>query len=95
MPEGSPARVLIVAVFLVFCPGAALLHVAGPFMARHGHKLDRLEVASLTVVLSLSLATLTAEAYYINQGFTTVRALGTLALVTSVAALVPRKGRIR
>lgn len=92
LPAGSPLRVAAVIAFLLTCPGAAAVRLARPVLARHGHPLSTLEAGSLTVALSLSIATLVAEGFFVSRGFTTPRALGTLALVTSLIALVPQPG---
>ena len=95
LPEGSPLRVAAALAFLLVCPGAATVRLARPALARHGHPLSTLEAGSLTLALSVSIATLVAEAYYIDRSFTTGRALGTLAVVTSLIALVPQRVRRR
>ena len=95
LPDGSALRVAVALVFLLICPGAATVRLARPTLARHGHPLSTLEAGSLTLALSVSIATLVAETYYIDHRFTTVRALVTLAVVTSLLALAPLLQRRR
>ena len=90
-PAGTPLRVAVTAVFLLVCPGLAAVVPVHP-AARRGGRVALLEVAVLSVVLSLSLSALVAEAFFLTGTFTARRALLALAVLTSVLALMPRRG---
>lgn len=89
LPDGSPPRVAIAAVFILACPGAALVRLGKAALARRGHAMDRLETGVLTVALSLAVGALVSEAFLISHSYTTTRATITLAVITTLAALCP------
>ncbi|MGW1490327.1 hypothetical protein [Streptomyces sp. NPDC002402] len=91
-PAGTPLRVVVTAVFLLVCPGLAAVGPVRPAARRGAGRVEVLEVAVLSVVLSLSLSVLVAEAFFLSGTFTARRALLALAVLTSVLALMPRSG---
>ena len=93
LPAGSPARVTIAALFLLTCPGLALVRIPAAVRARCGRPLEPLETAVLTVALSLAAGALVSEAFYLTDSFTLARAGAALALLTSLAALCPTPAR--
>ncbi|WP_329562911.1 family 16 glycosylhydrolase [Kitasatospora sp. NBC_01266] len=96
LPAAGPLRTVLTAAFVLVCPGAAVLRPAlSPRAADAGGRtaLDLLEDLVLTPAVSLALAVLVAQAFLLNHAFTVPRALGVLAVVTTVAALWPgRRG---
>jgi uncharacterized membrane protein len=82
-----PLRVVVTAAFLLACPGAAALQLTHP--ARRGRVPEGLESVVLSVAFSMTVDTLVAEAFYFSHSITTVRAIGALALLTSLMALYP------
>lgn len=90
LPAASPERILPTAAFLVLGPGAACVGL------RHrldqGTAADGLEDFTLTFVVSLGLGALVSEALYLGHAFTTPRAMAVLAVITTVAALIPGRG---
>ncbi|WP_406288143.1 hypothetical protein [Embleya sp. NBC_00896] len=78
LPAGHPLRVLVVVAFLAVGPGFAVAG-AGP---------NRLSTAVTAVVTSAALGALTAEAYLLAGTFSGPRVLGTLAGLTTTAALI-------
>lgn len=95
LPAGSPARVAIAAVFLLACPGLALIRIPAAVRARAGRALEPLETAVLAVALSLAAGALVSEAFYLTNSFTLGRAAAVLAAITTVAALSPTPARTR
>jgi hypothetical protein len=93
LPAASPARVTIAALFLLTCPGLALVRIPAAVRARCGHALEPLETAVLTVALSLAAGALVSEAFYLADAFTPARAGTVLALLTTIAALCPVPAR--
>lgn len=96
LPAASIERVVPTVAFLALAPGAALVGMQRRLSRKRtttgqDPERDRLESAVLAVVLSLSLATLVSEGFFLGHAFTLPRALATLAAVTSVAALVPAR----
>ncbi|WP_328666725.1 hypothetical protein OG905_06925 [Streptomyces sp. NBC_00322] len=89
---GTPLRVVVTAVFLLVCPGLAAVGPVRPEAWRGNGRVAVLEVAVLSVVLSLSLSVLVAEAFFLTGTFSARRALLALAVLTSVLALMPRRG---
>ncbi|WP_406861291.1 hypothetical protein ABZO31_12890 [Streptomyces sp. HUAS MG47] len=85
LPGGSPVRWLPVLVFVTFGPGLALLHPQ-PGRLRPG---ARLEAVALAAPVSLSLATLTATALFLAEGWSTTVFLAVLAAFTTVVAALP------
>ncbi|MEU3337051.1 hypothetical protein [Streptomyces sp. NPDC006668] len=98
LPAGSVLRVLVVTPFLLVCPGLAASRWARPPVGRETGRAPLLELAVLVVVVSLALAVLVVVPLYLNGVFTTLRALATLAFITSALALLPLprgRGRAR
>ncbi|HET6357292.1 hypothetical protein [Streptomyces sp.] len=89
-PAGAPLRVVVTAVFLLVCPGLAAVGPVRPAARRGVGRVEILEVAVLSVVLSLSLSVLVAEAFFLSGTFTARRALLALAVLTTVLSLMPR-----
>ncbi|MFG2329311.1 hypothetical protein ACGFMM_06770 [Streptomyces sp. NPDC048604] len=85
LPGGSPLRWLPVLAFVTFGPGLALLHPQ-PGRLRPG---ARREAVALAAPLSLSLATLTATALFLAEGWSTTVFLTVLAAFTTVVAVLP------
>lgn len=91
LPAASIERIVPTAAFLLLAPGAA---VVGLRRRRPGAEpADRLGDWMLIVVVSLGLAVIVSEAYYLGHAFSTVRAFGTLAALTTLAALAPGRRR--
>lgn len=87
-PAGPmPLQVTVTVAFLLTCPGAAALQLTHP--SRRGRVPEGLEFAVLSVAFSIAIDTLVAEAFYFSHSITTVRAIGALALLTSLMALYP------
>ncbi|MET7304345.1 hypothetical protein [Embleya sp. NPDC005575] len=78
LPAGQPLRVLVVAVFLAVGPGYALA----------GDGATALATAVTSVAGSAALCALTAEAFLLAGAFSGPRVLGTLAGLTTTAALI-------
>ena len=93
LPAGSTPRVAIAALFLLACPGLALVRIPAAVRARHGRAMEPLETAVLAVALSLAAGALVSEAFYLTDSFTLARAGAVLALLTSLAALTPIPAR--
>lgn len=94
LPAAATPRVLVVAAFLLVCPGlAAVRWVRPPGAVRDPGGTAVLESCVLAMVLSLTLAVLVAEALFLADAFTPARALLILAVLTSVLALLPSPGR--
>lgn len=89
LPDGSPLRVTIAVVFILLCPGAALVRLGNAALARRGRPMDKLEAGTLTVALSLAVTALVSEAFFISHSYTSMRATITLAALTTIAALCP------
>jgi hypothetical protein len=89
LPAGSPPRLLIAFTFVLLCPGAAAVRLAGAVLRRSGLSMDRLEALVLAGALSLALGALGSEAFFLTGSFTTTRAVTALAAFTSCAALCP------
>ena len=104
LPAAAPLRVLAVTGFLLICPGAAAARLAARLDTRAGQQVRPVPVlagAVLTVALSLTVATLVAEVFYLTRSFSTVRAMAALAALTTLLALSavlvggrPRPGRL-
>ncbi|SBT88087.1 hypothetical protein GA0115233_100131 [Streptomyces sp. DI166] len=90
LPAEFPLRVLVTVVFLLTCPGLAVtLAFARKSFASGAGRAAVLEVTVLAGALSLSISALVAEALFLTEVFTPTRALITLAVITSAAALAP------
>jgi hypothetical protein len=103
LPDGSPARVTAVVVFLAAGPGAALLRIwwpalavgpaegpAGTWDARFGRRSALLERLMLVPLVSVAVVTVTATALFAAHAFTGRRVLLLLTLLTMLAAYCPR-----
>lgn len=97
LPAASAERIVPTVAFLVLGPGAAAVDAVHR-RARAQVRGDRLEDLVIAVVVSLGLATLVSEGFFLAHSFTLSRAMIVLAGLTSAAALVPdrrarREGR--
>ena len=92
LAPASPLRVAVAFAFLAVCPGAAAVRLGDAVLRRGGLRIDALEAFVLTIALSLAIGALVAETYFLTRTYTTTRALVTLAVFTSVAALCPVGG---
>ncbi|WP_166029252.1 hypothetical protein [Streptomyces chilikensis] len=103
LPDGSPARVAAVVVFLTAGPGAALVRIwwpasaAGPaegptdtWDTRFGRRSDLLERLMLVPLVSVAVVTVTATALLAAHAFSGRRVLLLLTLLTMLAAYCPR-----
>jgi hypothetical protein len=93
LSAGNALRAMVTAVFLLVCPGLAAARWARSEAQRQIGWTAILETAVLAVVLSLALAVLAVVPFYLNDVFTTLRVLTTLAVVTSGLAVLPLPGR--
>ncbi|MGW4893374.1 glycoside hydrolase family 16 protein [Kitasatospora sp. NPDC004240] len=91
LPAGNPLRVVLVAAFLLAGPGTAAVEWARPGPSWLCRGPGRWTAVSLTVALSLAMATLTVEALFLTHNFTTVRAVLALTVLTTVLTLLPRR----
>jgi len=91
-PAASLERIVPTVAFLVLAPGAALVGMQRR-LSRGAEQRDLLENAVLTVVASLSIATLVSEGFFLGHAFTMLRAMAVLAGITSIAALLPVRVR--
>lgn len=90
MPAQSPVRVVVAVVFLLVCPGAAVVLVADAVMVRRGGRAyGWLAAVVVAVAVSLALGTLVSEAFALTGTFTMVRCLVALAGLTTVLVVVP------
>ncbi|MGW1988778.1 hypothetical protein [Embleya sp. NPDC001921] len=78
LPAEHPLRVLVVVAFLALGPGYAVA----------GDGTTALATAVTSVAGSAALGALTAEAYLLAGAFSAPRVLGTLAGLTTTAALI-------
>ncbi|WP_326824813.1 hypothetical protein OHA77_30060 [Streptosporangium sp. NBC_01639] len=85
--EAGPLRITVSVVFLLTCPGAALLALVRPLLDRRDHTGDAMESLALTVALSVSTGIIVSEAFFMSGTFTMRAAVTALAAVTSAAAL--------
>lgn len=92
LPAANPLRVLLVTAFLVLGPGAAAVRLAGRPGGRRDRTSARLETGVLTVAVSLSLSALVAEGFFLSRDFSVHRALGVLAGLTTLLALLAHLG---
>ncbi|MGV9776298.1 hypothetical protein [Streptosporangium sp. NPDC003464] len=87
VPGAGPVRVAVSVVYLLTCPGAAVLALFRPLLGRRDHAGDALESMALTVALSVSTGVIVSEAFFLSGRFTMPAAVTALAGVTSAAAL--------
>jgi uncharacterized membrane protein len=94
-PAGSMPRVTVTLAFLLMCPGTALLALARPLLGPRQHSGDAMESVALAFALSIGTAMLVSTVYFMTGTFTLARAVTTLAVITSAAAIgalfVPRR----
>ncbi|WP_151769662.1 hypothetical protein [Streptomyces abyssomicinicus] len=103
LPDGSPARVAAVVVFLAAGPGAALVRIWWPALAvrplegpagagdpRFGRRSALLERLMLVPLVSVAAVTVTATTLLAAQAFSGRRVLLLLTLLTMLAAYCPR-----
>lgn len=94
LPVGSAVRAVVTFGFVLFCPGIAVARLAQALLVRFGARpMDALEVFVVAVGVGLALGALVSEAFYLAQGFTAVRVVVVLAVITTVAALLPVRER--
>jgi hypothetical protein len=102
LPAGSPLRAAPVAAFLLAGPGAAVLRVCAPALARHravgpaesfdrgfARESDRVEQLVLTTFLSMSATIICATALMAAHAFSGQRVLVLLTLLTMLGACAP------
>ncbi|WP_267246370.1 hypothetical protein [Streptomyces sp. PR69] len=102
LPAAAPLRIAPVAVFLLAGPGAALVRLIRPALARcqavrpaeswdRGFERDsrRLEQLALTISLSVSASVLCATALLAVEAFSGLRVLLLLTALTAAAACSP------
>jgi hypothetical protein len=85
LPLGSPERMAAASLFLLWCPGAALV--------RHWPGSDGMERTVLATAVSMSADMLVAEALIVAHFWSATLALAALSTITTVAALVPAAPR--
>lgn len=86
LPDASAGRIAMALVFLLICPGAAVLRlVTATRCGPRGY--EPLLTAALTVAASLAVATLASEAFFLTGTYTMTRCLCALAALTTAAAL--------
>ncbi|MFC4060507.1 hypothetical protein ACFOWE_19560 [Planomonospora corallina] len=83
----APLRVTVTVVYLLTCPGAAVLAFFRPLLSPRDHTGDAMESLALTLALSVALGILVSEVFFMTGTFTVYRALTVLATITSLAAL--------
>ncbi|MFC1438725.1 glycoside hydrolase family 16 protein [Streptacidiphilus sp. N1-10] len=87
LPAANPLRVLLVTAFLVVCPGAAAVRWAAPAPDSRRRASTVLETGCLAVAVSLAIAALVAEAFFLGHAFTATRVVATLAGLTTLLVL--------
>ncbi|MGV9595286.1 hypothetical protein ACWDR1_01325 [Streptosporangium sandarakinum] len=85
--DPSFLRVTVTIVFMLTCPGAAVLALARPLFGRRDHAGDATESTALALALSVAIGMIVSEAFFMSGTFTTDRAMIALASITTVAAL--------
>ncbi|MGW0610766.1 NAD(P)-binding domain-containing protein [Streptomyces sp. NPDC002788] len=95
LADAGVPRLLIVCAFLLLCPGIAATRWARPTPWHDRGWPLVVETAFLSLALSLCLALLAVEPFYLSDSFTTARVIGTLAAITSLLALLPTPGSRR
>jgi hypothetical protein len=81
LPFPTDLRATLAAVFLLACPGAAVV--------RHWPSEDWLERSVLAVGISMALTMVVAEALIVTHTWSVPVGLATLAVITTVGALLP------
>jgi hypothetical protein len=87
LPSGSPPRVLLVFVFILLCPGLAV--------ARLVLRRESAELLVVAVPLSMSLGLLVSVALTVLRVDSVMLGVGSLALITTIAALAEALWRRR
>ncbi|AUG81119.1 hypothetical protein CFP65_6463 [Kitasatospora sp. MMS16-BH015] len=90
LDPGSPLRALVTGLFLLGCPGAAVVRAAWP--GAGGRSFGPLGAVVLSVTLSSALSAVTAVGLYLAGAFTPGRLIVLLAGLTTVLALLRRRG---
>lgn len=86
LPAASAGRITVSLLFLLICPGAAVMRVVtATTRGRDGY--EPLLTAALTVAASLAVATLASEAFFLAGVYTMTRCVCALAAFTSLVAL--------
>ncbi|MEV7026050.1 hypothetical protein [Kitasatospora sp. NPDC093558] len=88
-----PLRAVVTAAFLLLCPGAAALRLTHP--VRAGRRRDPLEAVVLTIAFSIAIDAAVAEVFFFTRSISTARAVGAVALLTTLTVLVPAAVRHR
>jgi uncharacterized membrane protein len=81
LPIGGGLRTVAAFIFLLACPGAAVV--------RHWPSEDGLERCVLAVGVSMALTMVVAETLIVTHAWSAPVALATLAVFTTVGALLP------
>ncbi|HEU5425336.1 MAG TPA: hypothetical protein VFU74_00595 [Actinocrinis sp.] len=89
LPALSVLRVLLSLVFVLFCPGTAILKIAAATTPALTAGYEPLLRAALAIAASLSVATLASEAFFLTGSFTMQRCVTALAALTTMLALAP------
>jgi hypothetical protein len=83
LPAASAGRIAVSLVFLLICPGAAVMRVVAATMrGREGY--EPLLAAALTVAASLAVVTLASEVFFLTGTYTMTRCVCALAALTSL-----------
>ena len=83
LPAASAGRITVSLLFLLICPGAAVMRVVA--VTRRGPEgYELLLTAALTVAASLAVVTLTSEVFFLAGAYTMTRCVCALAAFTSL-----------
>ena len=86
LPAASAGRITVALLFLLICPGAEVMRVVtATRRGRDGY--EPLLTAALAVAVSLAVATLASEAFFLAGAYTMTRCVCALAAFTSLVAL--------
>ncbi len=85
LPPASAGRIAASLVFLMICPGAAVMRLVAA-TRRGPDRYEPLMAVALTVAASLAVATLISEALFLTGTYTLTRCVCALAALTSVSA---------
>jgi hypothetical protein len=88
LPAVSPGRIAASLVFVLICPGAAVMRIVAATMAKDA-RYEPMLTAALTVAASLAVVTLVSEAFFLAGNFSMPRCVAVLAALTSLMAFVP------
>lgn len=93
LPAGFPLRLAVVGAFLLLAPGAALQLPLRPALSGKRRLVDRAAATAeqwmIAVMLSLSALVLVAVGLMLARSFSPLTTLVVLAVITTVAALLP------